>query len=216
MFWKKIEVIPAVNVSNPLEAKALIEAANQFSSLVGMDISDGKFAKSQTLSMSEARQIKIKALLSIHYMGANNPRAIMMMPPTTARFIFHYETCADLEEVWRCIDLCYAKGVRPVVGIAPDTKISSMKDLVEGHDYFHLLSVYPGKSGQKLIPKVLNKSDRIKKLNHRAFVGVDGGVNVETAHKISNHPINYVSATSAIFGYEDYKHAHWLLKKALR
>ena len=74
-----------------------------------------------------------------------------------------------------------------------------------------IMTVVPGKGGQKLIPECLIKEKEIKDYidenNLDTFVEVDGGVNKETIEDVRKTNIDIAVAGSAIINAEDFKKA---------
>ncbi len=70
-----------------------------------------------------------------------------------------------------------------------------------------LMTVNPGFGGQKFIPAVLSKIDRLKKMIDRqglaTEIQVDGGINLVTAREAVMAGANILVAGSAIYGAED-------------
>ncbi|MBD3318336.1 hypothetical protein GF342_00320 [Candidatus Woesearchaeota archaeon] len=206
-----IRVIPAVNATTMLALRKNISIAETLSPLIDVDICDGRFVARKTVSLTQLRGLTTKKL-SIDYMGQHPARAFVRLPKNTYRFVFHVEVANDIDALIR---RCKAHKIIASIGLNPETPVSSIAKYLGKGVQVHLLTVHPGKSGQELIPSVLQKVRKIKKIREDTRIGIDGGVNLKTAKLIKRYPLNYVSATSAIFGAKDPKNAFRELKKAL-
>ena len=71
------------------------------------------------------------------------------------------------------------------------------------------MSVYPGFGGQEFIEDSIEKIYAAKKLidqqDHKIFLEVDGGINLETIASVSKAGANVFVAGSSIFGSSDYE-----------
>ena len=88
---------------------------------------------------------------------------------------FHLDSTSNIEETIKFIKDNYIK-----VGIAvnPDESLDIIYPYINRIDYVLIMSVYPGKGGQKFIPDVI---DKIKELQDKnIYIGIDGGINEET------------------------------------
>ena len=74
-----------------------------------------------------------------------------------------------------------------------------------------LMSVEPGFGGQKLLPVVLRKAERLKKMiesrNPTCKIQMDGGIHNENIESIKNAGVDVVVAGSYVFGASDYRKA---------
>ena len=74
-----------------------------------------------------------------------------------------------------------------------------------------IMTVEPGKSGQKLIPECVEKTKELKKYleenNLDTYIEVDGGVNKETIEMVKEAGVDIAVAGSAIISAQDFKQA---------
>ena len=80
-----------------------------------------------------------------------------------------------------------------------------------------VMTVIPGKGGQKLIPETLNKVSSLREYitqnNYDVDIEVDGGINGETAEKAKTSGANVLVAGSFILNATSFKEAVETLKK---
>ncbi len=90
------------------------------------------------------------------------------------------------------------------ISLNPETQIQDPSAIVDFFDLILVMSVYPGKSGQKFIPSVLPKIEKIAdcaaKKNLVRFIAVDGGINIETSRLVREAGANFIVAGDAFFG----------------
>ncbi|MBO4816326.1 MAG: ribulose-phosphate 3-epimerase [Clostridia bacterium] len=124
---------------------------------------------------------------------------------------FHYEACKNDEEVEYLINYIKEAGIKPSISIKPNTDIEKIKRFIPLVNMVLIMTVEPGKGGQKLIPECLLKASKIKEYieqnNLDAFVEVDGGVNKETIEDVKKAKVDIAVAGSAIINADDFKKA---------
>lgn len=98
------------------------------------------------------------------------------------RFIFHYEVTKEFDdkrfdvsckEVIAAID---SSQMQPVIAINPSTEVERIFSLFPLLQTVLVMTVVPGKGGQKFIAQMMDKVKAIKKECPSMFVEVDGGV----------------------------------------
>ncbi|HAR63230.1 MAG: hypothetical protein DKM50_08260 [Candidatus Margulisiibacteriota bacterium] len=88
------------------------------------------------------------------------------------------------------------------VAISPDTPIKSIEDIIEETDLILVMTVPPGKGGQKFDPYMLEKIERLRALIEqkglKTIIQVDGGINEITGPQTINAGANFLVAGSAL------------------
>ena len=146
------------------------------------DIIDGFFAPDFTMGSSivDLVQSHTKIKSDFHLMVDEPSRLFeAFQVPKDSYFTIHQEACRNLYR-----DVVNIKKNISKVGIAlsPATATTSLEYLLEEIDMVLLMTVSPGYMGQKLIPKVLKKIEKVKSLketyNLDFKISVDGNVNL--------------------------------------
>ena len=108
-------------------------------------------------------------------------------------------------------------GIKAAIAISPDTSIEEIKEYIPYVHMILVMTVIPGKGGQKLIPETLEKVANLKKYitenNYDIDIEVDGGINGETAEKAKEAGANVLVAGSFILNATSFKEAVETLKK---
>ena len=93
------------------------------------------------------------------------------------------------------------------MAIKPDTPLSAIESVLDQVDMVLVMTVYPGFSGQKLIPEALAKIpvlDRMRKEKGYSFtIQIDGGVGLGNLKEVMETGVDIVVAGSAVFGAAD-------------
>lgn len=179
-----------------------------------IDVMDGKFVEKNTEEKMYTFTNEIKQMsnipLDIHFMVENIKENIDRYLTFKPHIItFHLEACKDKEEVKKHIKYLQENGVKCGVSIKPNTDV---EEIFEFLPYLHLclvMTVEPGKGGQKLIPETVNKVRTLKKYieenNLDTYIEVDGGINLETVNLVKEAGADIIVAGSAIISAENYK-----------
>ena len=183
---------------------------------------DGKFVENNTSNMMYKYTEKIKQIsnspLDIHLMVNDINKYIEEYIPVYPSYItFHLEACKNKEEVFKYIEKIKQNSIKVGIAIKPETKI---EDIYEFLPYIHLvliMTVEPGKGGQKLISYTLEKIKDIKKYlmdnNLDTYIEADGGINLETSKDVINAGADILVAGSAIINSNNYEE---IIKKIRR
>ena len=156
--------------------------------LIHIDIMDGKFVNNQTEKLFNLN--KISSLTNLKYdihMMVEEPldkidEYIKYEPEIIS---IHIEKNSNLID---CIRKIKSYNINVGVAINPDTNISELYDILELIDLVLIMSVHPGKGGQKFISKTIDKVKDInnKKNKNNFIISVDGGVNDTNSKDLIN------------------------------
>lgn len=187
-----------------------------------IDIMDGKFVEKNTEEMMYEYTNTIKQIsntpLDVHFMVEDIQTNIDKYIPFDPSIItFHYEACKNDEEVVKYINYIKENGIKPAISIKPNTSIEVIKKFLPMLHMVLIMTVEPGKGGQKLIPETVEKVKELKKYieenNLDTYIEVDGGVNKDTISMVKEAGVDIAVAGSAIISAEDFKTAIEELKK---
>lgn len=187
-----------------------------------IDVMDGKFVEQNTEKKMYTYTNEIKQItnipLDVHLMVENIKENIDRYLPYEPQIItFHLEACKDKEEVKKHIKYLHDNKVKCGISIKPQTQI---EEVLEFLPYIYLclvMTVEPGKGGQKLIPETVEKVRSLKKYieenNLNTYIEVDGGINLETAKTVKEAGADILVSGSGILNSENYKETIDELKK---
>lgn len=148
---------------------------------IHFDVMDGKFVSNKNITVSELPKLidNVKKKIDIHFMVSNPDKYIEKICYYNIEYItIHYEI-KNLEDY---IDKIKNYGFKVGIAIKPKTDIEKIYYLLDKINLVLIMSVEPGKSGQKFI----DVSDKINKLKQEIInrklnvkISVDGGINEE-------------------------------------
>jgi ribulose-phosphate 3-epimerase len=156
--------------------------------LIHIDIMDGKFVNNKTEKLFNLNKISSLTDLKydIHLMVEEPLNKIDDYIKYEPEIItVHIEKNSNLID---CIRKIKSYNINVGVAINPDTNISELYDILELIDLVLIMSVHPGKGGQKFINKTIDKVKDInnKKSNNNFIISVDGGVNNTNSKDLIN------------------------------
>jgi ribulose-phosphate 3-epimerase len=94
-------------------------------------------------------------------------------------------------------------GVRPGIAIKPKTIFEQFEGLVELVDQVLIMTVEPGFGGQKFMPDMLDKVKLTRQISQSVVIGIDGGIDKNTAPLAVQAGADLLIAGNAVFGYAD-------------
>jgi len=194
-------VLPALLTDNRAKFKEMLINCLKFTDHVQIDIMDGIFVPSKSISQADLDSIDVKINSEAHLMVVD-PLAWVesFVRFGSKRIIFHYEIEADKKQIIRQI-----KNKNLEVGIAlnPTTSLEEIEDLIEDLDLVLFMSVNPGFYGASFIPSVLDKIKEFKRRYPKKIAGIDGGVKLDNLNPVISSKVDYVCVGSAILKAED-------------
>ncbi|KAI9445099.1 Ribulose-phosphate 3-epimerase [Lactarius indigo] len=113
-------------------------------------------------------------------------------------YSFHIEATSDPVSLIHSI---HARNMKAGVAISPDTPSTAISDEVgELTDMLIVMTVYPGRGGQKFIERCVPKVAELRARFPDKDIEVDGGVGPKTIDACAQAGSNVIVAGTAIFG----------------
>lgn len=196
-----MKIVPAVLTDRPDELKRMIAQSEGFCDLVQIDIMDGKFVPSRSISAGDLAKIKTSLKLEIHLMVDEPSKYLEPFKKAGAkRMVFHYESKEDPAEV---ISKIRALGMEAGIAINPETPVSKVEKYFKDIDILLFLSVNPGFYGSKFIPEVCDKARAVNEKKDRPVIAMDGGLKAENILMIKDAGVDLACVGSGLFGKGD-------------
>ena len=174
---------------------------------IHIDIMDGVFVPNISFGFPVLKHVArlTEKPLDVHLMIVQPEKFINEVKALGTKVMnVHYECCPHLHRV---VQQIREAGMEPGVTINPSTPVSMLQDIIEEVYVVQVMSVNPGFGGQKFIPhsveKVRQLRDLISQTNAKTLIEVDGGVNLETAHLVTEAGAQMLVAGSAFFKAQD-------------
>ena len=174
---------------------------------IHIDVMDGHFVPNITIGplVVEAVRRVTNLPLDVHLMIEEPERYLSAFAKAGADHLtVHVETCPHL---YRTLEQIRELGLKPGVALDPATPILMLDEAIHQAEFILIMTVEPGFGGQKFIGRSL---ERLVELRARmqeggvvADVGVDGGIDEQTAANVVKAGANVLIAGTSIFSSRD-------------
>lgn len=187
-----------------------------------IDVMDGVFVEENTtdkmLEYCSYLSSVTNIPLDVHLMVSDVKKYIDLFLPYNPNIItIHYEAIQDKNELINVLDYIKDNGCKVGISIKPETDIAKILDIIKSCHVVLVMTVEPGKGGQKLIKETLKKvnelSEFIKKNEYDVIIEADGGINLENAELLKLAGAEILVCGTAVINSENYKETIKLLKK---
>ena len=179
---------------------------------VHFDVMDGHFVKNISFGNLFLKSLtkKIDLVKDVHIMIDNPLQMIEKYKDAGADYLtFHYEACNSDKEVFDVIDKIHECGMKAGLSIKPNTPVEKVYPFIYSLDLVLIMSVEPGRGGQKFLDQSLNRiyalKSKLKEDNLSVLVSVDGGINDVTGPNCIDVGADVLVVGEYFFGHDDYK-----------
>lgn len=187
-----------------------------------IDVMDGEFVQNNTVN---------KMLEYCEYLNSisNLPLDVHLMVNDVESYVssflvfepniitFHLEAAKDKKQALEWIKMIKQNNVRVGISVKPDTKIEEVKEFLPFIHLVLVMTVEPGKGGQEIIPKTVEKIRALKQYvklqGLEVDIEADGGINSQTADMVKQAGADILVSGSGIVKSDNYKIAVENLKK---
>ena len=175
---------------------------------IHVDVMDGHFVPNITIGSMIVEAVKrtTKLPLDVHLMISNPDQYVDDFRQAGADIItVHAEAVTHLH---RSVQLIREAGARTAVSLNPSTPLQVIEYVLDKLDMVLLMTVNPGFGGQRFIPEVIPKIERlremIKERGLNTEIEVDGGINADTVIPCAAQGATVFVAGSYVFGGKSY------------
>lgn len=188
-----------------------------------IDVMDGNFVENNNLALMKEYALTLSHIsnvgLDVHLMVENVEEIMDDYIPLEPKIItFHYEAIGDKERVMNLIKDIKDNGIQVGIAISPETKVQEIQEFLPYIHQVLIMTVVPGKGGQKFISEMVEKIKELKQIIsdnnlENLVIEVDGGINCETVKCVKSAGCDRVVSGSYITNSENYAESVKKLKE---
>jgi ribulose-phosphate 3-epimerase len=183
-----------------------------------LDVMDGHFVPNISFgpAVTAATRSVTNAFLDVHLMISEPVRyAPAFLKAGGDALTFHVEVVEDVAATTKQLRALGCKHVG--ITLNPLTDVEKLLPALDDVDHVLIMSVAPGFSGQKFMPEVLPKAEKVRKrLRPNQRLEIDGGIHPGTIRQARDAGIDWFVVASAIFDEKDRAAAIRILRENLR
>lgn len=173
------------------------------SDYIHIDVMDGSFVPNITFGPCVVKDIRKFSNIpfDVHLMVDSPESHIKSFAEAGSDMItFHVESCVHID---RTISLIKSFGKKAGISLVPSTPISTIEYILEEIDLILVMTVNPGFAGQSFLTSQLSKISKIRQMidtsSRDINLGVDGGININTAKSVISAGADFLVSGSSIF-----------------
>lgn len=179
-----------------------------------IDVMDGKFVENNTIDLMKDYALTISHIsnigLDVHFMVEDVEEQMedyLMLEPKI--ITFHIEAIKDKERIKNLINDIKDNNIKVGIAVSPETNIDEIKEFLPFIHMVLIMTVIPGKGGQKLIPETIDKVKKLKQYidenNIDIDIEVDGGINLDNVELLKSAGANIIVVGSFLVSSENKK-----------
>ena len=180
-----IVALSILNISNEDRYEKISDFMKVENNWIHFDVMDGKFVESKTFKYDVVDEVNKYCNLfkDVHLMTYNPGEFLQEYNKAgTNQITFHYES-VNKNKIKDLIKEVKQLGMKVGLSIKPSTSVEEIEQYLSELDLVLVMSVEPGKGGQKFIEDSLKKIQWLKERKNRYsyLISVDGGINDKTS-----------------------------------
>ena len=177
-----------------------------------IDVMDGKFVENDTTKRMKDYSLTLSHMtnigLDVHLMVEDIEEHIDSYLDLNPEYLaFHIEASKDKERTLKNINTIKSNGIKAGIAINPDTPIEGILEYLPLIHLVIVMTVVPGKGGQKLIPETVEKIKKLREYIDEndlgVFIEADGGINNDTANLVKEAGVDILVSGSYLVNSED-------------
>lgn len=197
---REVSIVPTILADNKTDYRTQIERINAFTRRVQIDVTDGVFAPSETLDITNIWWPR-NWEADLHLM-VSNPSSyldtIFKLSPSLC--ILHAEASENLLPIFEALR---GHHIKTGVALLPSTYPGHVKQYIEAADHVLVFAGQLGAQGGQADMMQMEKIPLIRSMKPELEIGWDGGANLSNVRAIAHADIDVINVGSAIAGAED-------------
>ena len=192
---RTVTVVPAVLTANKQDYRAQLERINMYTKHIQVDITDGVFAKNQTLDITNVwwpNGWEVDLHMMVERPSFHMDTIFKLRP---ALCIFHAEVKENLLPIF---DALHAQDIKAGVALLKPTYPGVAKAYIEAADHVLIFAGNLGEQGGTADMMQVEKIEIIRGIKPDAVIGWDGGVNMTNLRALAHSGLDVINVGSAL------------------
>lgn len=192
---RTVSIVPTIMTDNKQDYRAQAERINVFTRRVQIDVTDGAFAPTQTLDITNIWWPK-NWEADLHLMVTNPSEhldTVLKLNPSLC--ILHAEASEDLLPSFQTLK---DAGIKVGVALLPSTFPGSVQPYIEAADHVLIFAGQLGVQGSPADLMQMEKIPLVRNMKPELEIGWDGGANMTNVRAIAHADIDVINVGSAI------------------
>ena len=192
---RTVSIVPSILTDNKQDYRAQVERINVFTRRVQIDVTDGKFAPTETLDITNVWWPK-NWEADLHLMATNPSEhidTILKLNPTLC--ILHAEASEDLMPT---IQQLKDANIKVGIALLPSTFPGNVKPYIDVADHVLIFAGQLGVQGSPADLMQMEKIPLVRNMKPEIEIGWDGGANMTNIRALAHADLDVINVGSAI------------------
>ena len=192
---RQVSIVPAILTDNKQDFRTQVEKINTFTRRVQIDVTDGVFAPTQTLDITNVWWPR-NWQADLHLMATNPSEhldTILKLGPSLC--ILHAEANEDLLPSFQALK---EAGIKVGVALLPSTYPGNVKPYIDAADHILIFAGQLGMQGNPADLMQMEKIPLVRNMKPEAEVGWDGGANMTNVRALAHADLDVINVGAAI------------------
>ena len=192
---RTVSIVPTILSDNKQEYREKVETINTFTRRVQIDVTDGVFAPTETLDITNVWWPK-NWEADLHLMAAKPSESldtILKLSPSLC--ILHAEASEDLLPTFEALKQA---GIKVGVALLPSTYPGNVKQYIEAADHVLIFAGHLGMQGGQADLMQMEKIALVRNMKSEVEIGWDGGANLTNIRALAHADLDVINVGSAL------------------
>ena len=192
---RQVSIIPTILTNDKKEYRLQAERINAFTRRVQIDVTDGIFAPSETLDVTNIWWPK-NWDADLHLMAekpSDHLDTILKLAPSLC--ILHAEAQEDLLPIFAKLK---ERGIKTGVALLPSTYPGNIKPYIDAVDHVLIFAGHLGVQGSQADLMQMEKIPLVRNMKPEVEIGWDGGANMSNIRALAHADLDVINVGSAL------------------
>lgn len=192
---RQVSIVPTILTNDKKDYRLQAERINAFTRRVQIDVTDGIFAPTETLDVTNIWWPK-NWDADLHLMAekpSDHLDTILKLAPSLC--ILHAEAQEDLLPIFARLK---EKGIKTGVALLPSTYPGNIKPYIDAADHVLIFAGHLGVQGSPADLMQMEKIALVRNMKPEVEIGWDGGANMSNIRALAHADLDVINVGSAI------------------